>query len=122
MTDPDPISSVEKKVNLLLAENKISMTKLCESIGMTVNGYSKMWKNRSIKVDTIQKIADYFKVPLSHFFSTLDVTSSESYKLGLENTEVNEFREKYIKALESENELLKKLLEREKTMTTNLNI
>ena len=63
----DPIHFAHKKINVLMAENSISVARLCEEIGMTSNGYSKMWKNRSIKVETIQKIADFFELPLSNF-------------------------------------------------------
>ena len=104
----DFIATLEKKVNVLLAERKISAAKLSEGIGMTPNGYSKMWKKRSIKVETIQKIADFFNLPLSHFF--IGLSDSQQYQSATGNSEVNEIREKYIQALESENELLKKLL------------
>lgn len=112
MSESDHISTIEKKVNVLLAENKVSAVKLCENIGMTANGYSKMWKNRSLKVETIQKIANFFEVPLPHFFPSLNRAVEGSYNFEDEASEVNEFREKYIQALESENKLLKKLLEK----------
>ena len=111
MVDYDHIAGIEKKVHLLLAENKYSVNKLCEQIGMTPNGYSKMWKNRSIKVETIQKIADVFEIPISHFFTT---RSENPYSIEAQSNEVSEIREKYIQALESENQLLKKLLQKEK--------
>lgn len=103
MNKGDSIAAIEKRINVLMAENKVTIARLCDNIGMTANGYSKMWKNKSIKVETIQRIADYFKVPLSHFFDG-------EYPSNQTSGEVNEIREKYIQALESENELLKKIL------------
>ena len=106
--EEDPIQAIEKKVQILLVQSDTSITKLCEGIGMTVNGYQKMWKNRSIKVETIQRIAAFFKVPLSHFFSN---PATSVYEIGTSDAGVEEMKEKYIQALESENRLLKQLLD-----------
>ncbi len=107
MQESDPISQIERKIQVLLVENKISVAKLCEEIGMTSNGYHKMWKNRSLKVETMQKIAKFFSVPLDSFFTT---SNSPGYLINDPSSSVEEIREKYIQALESENKLLKQLL------------
>jgi transcriptional regulator with XRE-family HTH domain len=49
-------------------DRNISKTDFYKAIDMTTNGYLQMVENNSIKVTTLQKIADVLRVPMTAFF------------------------------------------------------
>lgn len=54
--------------------NKANLSKraMAKIIGMTGTGFDKMMDNKTMTVDVLEKVATYFKVPLTTFFSTED--------------------------------------------------
>lgn len=47
---------------------KITSTQIAEAIGMTRQGFEKTLKEESLKVETLEKIADFFSLPVIAFF------------------------------------------------------
>jgi len=60
--------SVSKKIKKMLLDNNISQEYLAVNIGMTKNGLNNNLSSDDFKLSTLQKIADFFKVPISYFF------------------------------------------------------
>ncbi len=61
------------KIENIRKQKKVSQRDLCKIIGITTVGYSKMIREESIKVSTLEKIAKVLEVPVIYFF-TDDVT------------------------------------------------
>jgi len=59
--------SVSKKIKKMLLDNNISQEYLAVNIGMTKNGLNNNLSSDDFKLSTLQKIADFFKVPISYF-------------------------------------------------------
>jgi transcriptional regulator with XRE-family HTH domain len=68
-----------KKLTDLVSEENLSDNKIARVMDMTGTGYRDMLKNKSMKVDTLEKVARHFKVPVSYFFDE-DVTELEEPK------------------------------------------
>jgi len=60
--------SVSKKIRELLKTKEISIEDLANKVEMTRNGLSNNLSSDDFKLSTLQKIADFFKVPISYFF------------------------------------------------------
>lgn len=56
------------KIKFLCDKRKVTIRKLAQEIGVSEIGLHKMISNNSMKVETLQKIADYFELPVSSFF------------------------------------------------------
>lgn len=56
------------KIKFLSDEKNISLKKLCVEIDVTEQGLQKMFANNSMKIETLEKIAKVFDVPVSYFF------------------------------------------------------
>jgi len=52
-------------------KSKRSMAKI---VGMSGQGFSKMMENKTMTIEVLEKIADHFKLPITHFFDTEDST------------------------------------------------
>lgn len=57
-----------EKIELLLQQKGVRKMEFYGSINVTHAGFSKMIKNKTITVETLERIAAYFKVPASSFF------------------------------------------------------
>lgn len=57
--------------NILLKKN-LSMKELVAKIGMTENGFAYSIKNKTVKLITLEKIAEVLEVPVSYFFGEGD--------------------------------------------------
>jgi len=109
--------------------NKANLSKraIAKIIGMTGTGFDKMMDNRTMTVEVLEKIAIYFKVPLTTFFSTEDsihtITAPKASENGClkciekekriedltrevrKGEEMIEVQGKYIRTLENETQL-----------------
>jgi transcriptional regulator with XRE-family HTH domain len=56
------------KIRQLQKMNKVSNREISVVVGLTDTGYGKMLENETCTVSTLEKIATYFKVPVSYFF------------------------------------------------------
>ena len=63
--DPVRVSAIKQRVDNLLAQQRRTAKWLYEAIGMSKAGYNQMWERDTIKVVTLQAIADHLSVGLS---------------------------------------------------------
>jgi len=56
------------KIKLLCNEQNISFKDLCYTIELTEQGLNQSIRNKSLRIDVLEKIANHFKVPISYFF------------------------------------------------------
>ncbi len=67
------------KLEQLKKLKKISYEELSIQIGMSKNGLNKAVNNKEVKVSTLEKLANYFGVPISYFFdSKAEIQNSNS--------------------------------------------
>jgi len=57
------------KIKSIAEEKKISIRELCKNAGLTEQGYYNNIKTNSMKVETLEKIAEALRVPVHLFFS-----------------------------------------------------
>ena len=62
------IEQIYKRIEEFRKARNISKIPFYKAIGMTTNGYLQMEKNNSIKLATLFKMAELFKVPIVAFF------------------------------------------------------
>lgn len=61
-------SMISGRLQKKIEENKITQKELCDFIGMTTHGLRKALLNDDFKISTLQKISEFFKVPISYWF------------------------------------------------------
>lgn len=63
------------KLEKIRKERKVSTEKLGEVIGISGPGYIKMIKEKTCRVDYLEKISDYFNFPITFFLDLGDENS-----------------------------------------------
>lgn len=96
-------------IKKLLSENFHSNEHFYKKIDLTRVGYNRMIDNKSMKVETLEKIAQYFEKPIAFFFN--EVTN--------ERVE-DEDKRLLIDFLKKENAELKKEIERLKMFQNDI--
>lgn len=56
------------KIEDLRISNKISIRKMARELEMSDSGYSRMIENETCSVSVLERIANYFKLPITYFF------------------------------------------------------
>jgi len=59
---------LERKIKDLAKNKNISIRQLCLKIEMSEQGFGSSLKNNTLKIETLQKIADVFDIQISEFF------------------------------------------------------
>jgi transcriptional regulator with XRE-family HTH domain len=57
-----------KKLKELVEKENLSQNKAATAFGMSAPGYKDMIENQTMKVETLEKIATHFQIPVSYFF------------------------------------------------------
>ena len=60
------------RIRRLIDNKKITIREFAEKIGVSEPGIHNMFRTHDMKVSTLQKIADYFDVPITYFFDDID--------------------------------------------------
>lgn len=95
------------KLRQLQKMNKISNREISVVVGLTDTGYGKMLENETCTVSTLEKIANYFKVPVSYFFDEQKpLTYAENERSNVANEPCP-----FCEVLKAKNEGLEALLE-----------
>lgn len=71
----------------LCSQKHITLKKLANEINVTENGLQAIFKNNTTSIDTLLKIANYFKVPVGYFFT--DDNTSTMNAVGEPETKYN---------------------------------
>jgi transcriptional regulator with XRE-family HTH domain len=61
-------NQLEGIIKELAKEKRYSIRQLCKKIEISETGLYKTLKNNTLKVETLQKIADVLEVPITYFF------------------------------------------------------
>lgn len=64
-----------QKIKEIARQKNISLDVLAKEIGVTPQALSKMMRNNSTKIDTIERIAEILKVSVTTFFEDNQITS-----------------------------------------------
>ncbi len=56
------------RIKILLEERKITLRELCREVEITEQGFHQMVRNRSMKVEVLERISVFFDVPVSFWF------------------------------------------------------
>ena len=59
---------VYEKIKKLLNSRSMTINELCKQVEMTERGFHAAVKNNSLKLKTVESIADVLQVPISYFF------------------------------------------------------
>lgn len=68
------------KIKILSKTQNLKIRDLAEKVDMTEAGFYKSFKNNSLKVETLQKIADVLAVDIREFFGGIGVDNTELEK------------------------------------------
>ena len=60
------------RIRDLISDNKLTIKGFATKIGMSEPGLHNNLSSSDMKVSTLQKIADYFDVPITYFFEDID--------------------------------------------------
>ena len=60
------------RIRKLIDNNNLTIREFAEKIGVSEPGIHNMFRTNDMKVSTLQKIADYFDVPITYFFDDID--------------------------------------------------
>lgn len=71
---------LKEKIKALLREQRRTVKELSEYISMTDAGIRKIYERDSCEISTLKLIAEFFKVPITHFFEapTVEITDNTS--------------------------------------------
>lgn len=66
----------DKLISLMNKEN-LSNRAMAKIVNMTVGGFIPMLKNKTMKVETLEKLANHFQKPISYFFEDTEDLSDQ---------------------------------------------
>lgn len=71
-----------QKINDLRKEKNYTWNDLSEKLGISLAGVQKIIASNSTKIETLEKIADFFQVPVRYFFEDIqkDELNTEGFK------------------------------------------
>lgn len=69
------------RIRGLMGKQKVSVKTLSDKLGITETGLRKMITNNSTKIETLEKIAFFFDVPVSYFFNEPQTESKKYLEL-----------------------------------------
>lgn len=85
------MNEVYEKIKKLANNRSMTISELCHKVGITESGFHAAVKNNSLKLKTIQIIAEVLEVPQSYFFeenqNNLSTNSSKSKTDSKKNNE-----------------------------------
>jgi len=64
---------IYSNIRVLQSKNKLSNDDMGKIIGLTGVGYAKMVNNRTCTVAYLEKIAEFFSMPISYFYSLVSI-------------------------------------------------
>ena len=60
------------RIRKLLDDKNLTIREFAGKIGVSEPGIHNMFRTHDMKISTLQKMADYFDVPITYFFEDLD--------------------------------------------------
>lgn len=103
----------------LLRDRKLSKKVFCESVGISYTGLTDILDRNSTRTDLLEKIADFFDVPVGYFFDELQADGTLPRK---PRFVIDDPKESKIEKLETEVKHLNDLLvEKERLIQVLMN-
>lgn len=93
-----------QKIIDLMKKEKLSMRALADILGMTGTGLGDSINNKTLKVDTLEKIANRFGLPVAYFFDEMELINSPNT---VSKDDYYKLMDKYNKCLEEKDGLMK---------------
>lgn len=56
------------KIKILVGEKKFTLEKLAVEVGMSPGGFHKMFKRKTLTLETLEKISEVLGVPMTYWF------------------------------------------------------
>jgi transcriptional regulator with XRE-family HTH domain len=111
----------------LVNEENLSDNKIARIMDMTGTGYREMLKNQTMKVETLEKVARHFNLPVSYFFDEVGNELNEpraEYKtncceLCKEKDKQIDDKDRQIERLYNDIEWLKEQIAKKETAASN---
>jgi transcriptional regulator with XRE-family HTH domain len=72
--------NIEAKIRIEARKQRLTIYELCANISMTEAGFYKMISAGSIKVKTLESIANTLNVPIASFFADIEVSAEVPVK------------------------------------------
>jgi len=66
-----------EKISVVAKKNGVTTKLIIETISMTENGFYTAIRNKTLKISTLEKIAEYLGVPVSYFFEEQEKSVSQ---------------------------------------------
>jgi transcriptional regulator with XRE-family HTH domain len=107
-----------EKLKKVVSDKGVTLNDLCQHIDMTESGFHAAVKNNSLKVKTIELIADYLDISVSNFFdenySNLDTIkkTSKTEKQSLSNNVVEKLLTEKAELLQEKLQEKERLIQR----------
>jgi DNA-binding Xre family transcriptional regulator len=102
------MSMIYRKLGELKAQRNVSAEKMGEIIGISGPGYTKMIRERSCRVEYLEKLAKHFNICITEFFDD-ELKITQERQEPNENYFIKELlneKERYIQRLEKDIKLL----------------
>jgi transcriptional regulator with XRE-family HTH domain len=104
-----------KKLKELVDKENLSQNKAAAAFGMSAPGYKEMLDNQTMKVETLEKVARHFNLPVSYFFDEVGNELNEPRPEYKNNCcELCREKDKQIEELKHDKEWLKSQIEAKK--------
>ena len=68
------------RIRKLIDAKNLTIRGVAEKIGISEAGIHNMFRSHDMKISTLQKIADYFEVPITYFFDDDDDIDARNNK------------------------------------------
>lgn len=81
-----------QKITELLQERKILKKEFCEAVGLSYPGLTDILDRNSTKTDVLERIAEFFHVPVGYFFDEIEVDGTVSKPRGVDNPKEQDVR------------------------------
>ena len=59
---------IPSKIEQLIIDNKLTKKSFCEKVSISVQGLDNILKKSAIRSSKLERIADFFKLPIDYFF------------------------------------------------------
>ena len=99
-----------ERIKVLSEKKSIALKDIAYKIGVTEAGFHKMLTNKTMKIETLEKISEILEVPVSYFFDegTLSIVQTGSVSNCVNGVNHGTVHFSSIKEAEKEVEYLKK--------------
>lgn len=73
------LAKIEQKMEDLMKKHDLKITEMVNGIGIQRTGYDRLITRKSCNITTLEKIANYFELPIAYFIDDPRTENSLSY-------------------------------------------